>query len=610
MGQRRTIELGDVTRGLNDFPESAPRGSASEALNVTFEHGGVATRRGVEYVSSIKDGVLGNDPAAQKADFIVKGFWNYTTSSGAEYFLLAWQYHNVGLGQRLGEAVLSVFDEAGQEVGFRRFKGIDGDEVFWHPTYKRWSGIHHQQANSTEVAFVIGTEDHVHVRDDEEKTEHLWVVTAVNDDFCPVDLSPLSTKIRNDGVNDVLPFWGGENVGGPSFADDIGPYRSGNTIGGNVLSSFNLRLVSSVVDKHQPNKEAQVLWSNFGDREGWPQNNIQLIDHKSPSPITGMAPWEGRLVVFTEDSLTTMRVSNGFADKNLVIEGNGCLAPETVKNIALGGSNYIFWIGHDCVYAWNGGSTATMISEPISKRIQNTEALQANNFVLGKGFSTEAAWAFNWKEKNQYWISFGETRSQSCWVYDYRRTCWSIFEVGNEPAVLGMAKSSKPGSKPFAVITKKNRDASDLRLVQMDTGGFTDVISPDKKEVVYDCRWVSNPIIFSGNFAYRFRYFRPTMTMTGDQGIGTTRDIVWMFDNESRRDQKSSGVTGYPLDIDIMRFGQNFGANVMGSPRDWTTRVDLYGGPSKTIKVGFSTTGKPFHLLSGEIDVIDRGTRR
>ena len=189
-----------------------------------------------------------------------------------------------------------------------------------------------------------------------------------------------------------------------------------------------------------------------------------------------------------------------------------------------------------------------------------------------------------------------------------------------------MAKSPKRGTKPFIVVSGAHGDRTKIRVVKADTEGYVDTIDSSGEEHEYHVRWVTVPIIFGGNFVYRWRYFRPTMSMAGDRNENTTRDIVWMFDNELLPDQKKKGVTGYPEHLQVFRMGDAFGAAVMGTPRDWTTRVDLFaeassakgaftivnGGPSRTIKIGFdiSKGNRPFHLLRGELDVIDRGTRR
>ena len=190
-----------------------------------------------------------------------------------------------------------------------------------------------------------------------------------------------------------------------------------------------------------------------------------------------------------------------------------------------------------------------------------------------------------------------------------------------------MAQSSRRGSKPFIAVSGPFGDTGRIRIVQAESNGFVDTIDNTGEERAYHVRWVSNPIIFGGNFAYRWRYFRPTMRMAGDRNPSHTRSILWMFDNELTADQKTSQITGYPEHAAVFRMGDAFGAAVMGSPRDWTARVDLYGeasssvkkdpvfvnsGPSRTIKIGFETTraNRPIHLLSGDLDVIDRGTRR
>ena len=628
MGQRRTIELGDVSRGLNDFPESAPRGSASEALNVTFDHGGVATRRGVSFTGSVS----GHD--ANKSQLLIKGFWCFPTTTGEEYFILVWMY---GDGDRVGQAVMSVFDSSGENLGYRRFKTAGDVLITWEVTPQRWSGTAQVNAGETSAVFLIGTEQSSNQLVGGNSTNHLWVVKTqvpeAGQDIPPLSLNRLLTKDRNDGINDVDPFWGVEHPFGPDLADDTGPYIKGQTVGGPVMTRHGERLATNVANltNRDGAESYTVRFSNLGDRRGWPLNNYQFIDEKSPGPVTGMAEWEGRLVVFTEDTLSTVRFDSQVqVHKNLVVNGNGCVSHGTVQNISHGGGNWVFWLGYDGVYAWSGGSTPEQISAPIAKRFASSDFLQPGDFVEPNinGFEgLDQPWSFNWKEKNQYWLVLaGQNSADKALVFDYKRKSWSIVRIGGRPHILGMAKSPKRGTKPFIVVSGAHGDRTKIRVVKADTEGYVDTIDSSGEEHEYHVRWVTVPIIFGGNFVYRWRYFRPTMSMAGDRNENTTRDIVWMFDNELLPDQKKKGVTGYPEHLQVFRMGDAFGAAVMGTPRDWTTRVDLFaeassakgaftivnGGPSRTIKIGFdiSKGNRPFHLLRGELDVIDRGTRR
>ena len=78
-------------RGLHDYPEQAPLGSASQAYNVDLFEGGVAPRNGMYELHTTQ-----SEPGA--GDHIVRGFWNHVDAHGQENFIVAWVSSNTKYG--------------------------------------------------------------------------------------------------------------------------------------------------------------------------------------------------------------------------------------------------------------------------------------------------------------------------------------------------------------------------------------------------------------------------------------------------------------------------------------------------------------------------------
>ena len=71
-------------RGLHEFPEKAPIGSAREALNVEYRYGGVSRRRGTVNLGSIQTERFEN------RERVGLGMWEWNLNDGRTYHLVAW----------------------------------------------------------------------------------------------------------------------------------------------------------------------------------------------------------------------------------------------------------------------------------------------------------------------------------------------------------------------------------------------------------------------------------------------------------------------------------------------------------------------------------------
>jgi hypothetical protein len=609
-GRRRTLKVKDLTLGLHDFPERAKPGNASVATNVEFVNGGISTRPG----TSRKATLINN----QKHDF--KGCWFWRDSAGTGLHVVAYVIRDGGGNDDEGR--LLVLTPSGALVQTLVFTDTFGVAANFEagPDFGRWSATPWMDAGIDEPVLIIGVSNpHNRVA-----ASHLFVLRT-QPGGGPGNQYALATTLavnRNVGVQNPgvpeFPFWGGEIASASIESDDLGPYLTvQNEVGGGVVSIHDERLVTNLTNlTPNVNNRFSVRLSNVGDKDGWPEAGVAFVDERSPEKITGMAEWEGRLLVFTPSSMSSIIYGDRFTfNKNVVLRNTGCVSHQTIQQISKGGRNWVVWLAQDGVYAWSGGADPDYVSDRIEKRIRS------DRHPTDWG----SAWSFHWPEKNQYWLIIPDEYrfgAAFAYVWDYYYDAWSEFEMGTgngRPYLLGISHDNarwKQGVRRPLIFLDENGDSDDLSVFSMNFGSYTDVGLASGS--AYKTKWESHPIPFNDNTTRRFRYLRPTLAMHNDKEPNDTRTFYWMLDEQSRNQSNTAGqsgtVPGHPEGADV---GGLFGAVVFGQDRlgvigTFEHRVDMHGGVARDVRFGVesATANRPVQVLSVEIDLLNRGARR
>ena len=102
---REVIRLPKL-RGLNDYPDKAPLGSASEAYNVEFNLGGVSPRKGFEKLLSVA--------GPSNHEVFIQGVWPWTDHENNDYLVIAYtdavtDYGYIDLRVPAGGVLIATF---------------------------------------------------------------------------------------------------------------------------------------------------------------------------------------------------------------------------------------------------------------------------------------------------------------------------------------------------------------------------------------------------------------------------------------------------------------------------------------------------------------------
>jgi hypothetical protein len=635
-------------RGINDFPEQAPMGSANEALNVEFRYGGPSRRRG-----SVNLGAVENTPGVG-VTHVGKGVWQWTTASGADYIVAGFtrtaagstvayvQVFAIGGGAPVATFNLtSIHNDLSNDFGsFIQWEGDTGrpwDAVVFTPSGRTFgTGFN---------VFLIGATVSG-VGPNSEHGSGLWCLYESNgvqafshsNGFACLPVQPFDRgSITELGGPEAVRYWNNNlNVRGVPNAvtgDDSPPYlgesdltsneiQSGETrglIGGDIVTCYRGRTV--VAGFRDEAQRAAIRFSNFGDIivdagtnnnannhprlqaiQGWPAHNVVWFHGPDGSPITGMSVWRDFLLVFKERSLVLCRFT-GLEDFTLLqqIDGVGCVSKASVVNVHHGGKDLVFFMADDGVYAWNG--TPTYISGPIERRL--------------RAHALAESVAVNYPEANQVWFFVGPaagTNNGVWFVYDYLNDYWSELDYGGNFDAASTISGTQGGDvyRPVALARQPPPGVagnSTLRMIVFDITGADGAFSGS---VSYAARYETTRFPFGHHQVRRYRFLRLAMQ---DADIAGNATAYWMLDNQDRNASNNNsqnttlGVTSLTAGFGTLTFGNA----LFAADGFFSSRVPLHGGPARWMRWGVESVGQDlgqWHLLSAEIDTRRKEGRR
>jgi hypothetical protein len=594
----RPFKIGPPTRGLTDFPERATPEHSTQALNVEFSGGGVATRRGTDLIS---ESFYSDSGAANRSTIVklVKSFQQ--GSSNAE------------------TVVVGLIPTAGAE---------DNEERLLIRKQENFGGLASHQLNAPNFFSVDSASSrwdacmfngNLVVCTDTNRSEHPQVHYSIRGDWDRV--VSLSGADHGPVNRSMFPYHAGE-AADSGHSDDPGTYdfMAGRAFRARYCRAHKGRLILAHFDMIKlplglhGNMAKSILWySNVFDVQGWPIENIYLPVEGDQGAITGLAERSGSVVVFRESSISLYRINNpgplGQTYRQ-VISDRGCIAHSTIIDDVNGMTCFL---SNDGFYGFDG-SRLHHLSAPISRTMQS---------IIENG-SLGGAHAIHYVKKRQVWLAVpGKgVAPDHVLVMDYRfghkgAPAWSVFEFqaaswddGQFKVSLGGFCTNNGSSEIYGVIVGSDGIADYERF---DVGDATDQQNGSTNG--FRSRWESGPIRYGDGTVDRLRYIRPTVRPTMDRAI-----TAWWRHDEQPPDEaddfNGQSVTFAPDDdsggVALGAFVLN--TDRLGGAEDHAKRLDVHsGGLGRTFRVGFQTdaaAGYKFDIRQLRLDVLKRRTRR
>ena len=632
MARSRTIRVGPPVKGLTDFPEHSGPEHSTIATNVEFRHGGVSTRKGSRRV-------LNNfyqDSGATARDCVVKlvkGIRGVTFGqvmvvglvplAGVEAFeeRLILAYFTDGSHPAVGAAdappLLSAQLRAPNRATVNVGPGFRWDACLFN---------HMTQANPLLVVCSDTRIDADPGADDATVYVAWWNQIPIMFEMTGVQRVSTAALLG-------IPFHKGV-FAASRFADDPGNYV---TVGlrARFCRSHGARLVlgniGHVKAAGMPEGAESFLWfSNYGDLQGWPLDNLVPPLSGDTGPITGLGENGRDLIVFRRNSVSVFYHPGELPDNwsyRQVVRDRGCVAHSTIIDNVEGRT---LFLAADGFYAFDGSPSLLYLSKPIERTLRR--ALEAQ----GAG----AAWAVHYPAARQVWLAIPTAAATPdlIFVMDYGHAesawgegaspVWSIFEyqVGawaagaQKKRLCGMAAAGAldgalPQGTPFPTLFGIGQRASGtIDYEQFDVGDAIDEQGAATPRG-FVSEWESGPVQFGKGDVDRWRFLRPTIRPQGN----FSNTVWWRRDGQAYNGGGNDNGQSTTVSMAAQGGGNTLGAFVLGTDRigaaeDHQVRVDVHsGGVGRYGRFGIRTNGsnsRKFDIRGVEIDVLDKGVRR
>ena len=647
-------------RGLHDFPERAPIGSAAVATNVEFVNGGVQTRGGVN--------IIGTQDLAGNTLLTPRGLWNWTHPSGRSFIILGWV---ASIGDDAGKGYISVFDDSGVfltrfglsdstdtvHAGYNghhlmvpaspggrnsnygaRYNFLD-DSIFWAGTAFHPAGL---PVGNPETFFVISTEKqlgYVNVsaaggafnKSYSGRDAQMWALVAVPG-------GGLECHALHATDRERFAYWGGETPSSASF-DDAGPYLytgpphvavgfdEGHAsiideVGGHSLVNYKNRLV--VAGHSEPSQSLAVRFSNFGDlalsnqhggvaTTGWPANNVFFLPSTDSTAVTALHVWYNYLLVFQERTLTVLTFDDiQNAAVVGVFAGVGAVGPGAVVSGSRNGRDVIFFTSADGFYAYDG--QLTYISGPIEKSLRGR--LSAEYFRAVVAYRPEVGQVWFQCEVRQA----HEKRSASQWfIFHINTGDWTVFDFGGNKFFDVALVTNGPNAPNIQRLVGANVDTQGkINLIRLTHSALTrDLLESGASASQFYRRYELQRVAYGRHQVRRWSFLRLSQEEFDDNG---NVRVYWKMDNQSHAAAIAAGQ--YTNINSIAGSPDTFGTHVFGNANFgelgfFQTRVALHGGPARWFRFGIENgsafggaTNTHWHVNAVELDTRRKEGRR
>ena len=642
-------------RGLHDFPEVAPKGSAAESVNMEFADGGPRRRRGCVRMDKIIAGDADNIADGSKYEIYGKGIWSWTHSDGSQYLIVGYNLASGGIGS----AHLRVCTPTGQTVTDFDLNTVDQPglpgradaslAISWPAAEaQRWDAtVFHPGGlgqDAPGAVFVFATHEPAALPVDEARPFQqaapslwaLWRPTVAGQGEW--ECRPIDAIDRDANVS--LRYWGNTtgNMGVPSehHGDDPGPYLGGTSLrstphpgtrrlmSGSFVQAYKNRLF--VAGFYRNNESQTIRFSNLGDMDpavlvgprnvidgvqqqrrgvvqGFPTNNVVHLAEGDPTEITGMCTWTDFLVVFKRRSVTLLAMQNSIDDMQVVKqdEATGHVGATPPVQVKTDQGVFLFFVGESGFYVWNG--QAEYISGPIERRLRSDGGTRGTVMV-------------SYPDKEQVWFHVpGNGNSPKSYVFDWQRKQWSTADHGGQ--FLAMCESfGTDARKSVPVVLTKVKWAglrrlehahlgqSLLNIVRLDAG-FTDEaflalpgVNASDLGAAYSSRYETQRIAYG---KFQPRNWRILRLAAEQSPLRALIDVYWCFDNQSREAAIANGqVTQVSFRPPSPGDEQAaFGAGVVGNAEFvWgdknfhQLRIPMAGGKARWFRFGVECAGE------------------
>lgn len=621
-------------RGIHDFPEKAPRGSAEEALNVYMQQGGPSPRGGTVVMRRI---AVGAD--ALKG----RGLWPWRTTSGALYLVAAYVdtatlegYIDV---MNSGGVLIASFNLSALpgNTGFGNTGGRydTGDNEAWGATVFQPMGLPFDAGYN---ALIVGTD-----------APQFGVAPPRNDTVGALFAIIQSNLPGNTNGFHCLPiapldrtgtrYWGSAGdlgVPGNVEADDGGGYiGAGNDrtlftdrplIGGRAPITYRGRLC--VARLNDGSNRTALRFSNIGDlaiamegnndvpfravaHQGWPANNIVWFHDPDPTPLVGQVIWKDFLIVCKSNSLHMCRFSS-ILDFTVIqqVIGIGVIGPNAMATVHHAGRDILFFASGDGVYAWDG--QVRYVSGPIEKRFR--KQIQS----LGNAMMVVSPW------HNQLWIQVGQAIAPSAstsgshptwFVFDYRTGDWTEYDfLGKFDAATHYSFGV---SSPYDIPTMLARvprpgggGGNGLNVSRHNAGNVDTAHEPVGAQVGPETRWQSQRIAYG---KHQVRIWRILRLDQQESGSAANVTVYWMLDNQTRAAAIAAGQSTSMLTVgeNPGTFGTlTFGNATFGQRGYVSSRIPMGGGPARWMRFGIETLQSTIGPVQWMVNSAEIDTRR
>lgn len=601
MAPRRTIRVGPPVRGLTDFPEHSTPEHSTQALNVEFTGGGVATRRGTRRM--VTDLYTQGGVARAATVKLVRSFAD-AGNNGFGLPMTAVGFVPTAGGDADEERLMILTADAGVVLDQAQLHAAQAQFTNDSPS-SRWDSCLFFQASRRRPDLIVCT-------------DHLDAAAATVRTFNRIN--GFGSVV---GVNRTANPFHGTIVNPSPTADDPGDYTivAGLPLRARFCRTHRSRLVlghfaaQNWLGVAPPDLRATIWISNTGDANGWCLENIVQPQSGDATPITGLGEWQQHIVVFREASASLYWMTGPLPDSAVyrqVVTGRGCVAHGTILDDVLG---MTIFLAADGLYGFNGTPEPKYLSAPIERSLR--AALDAQ--------PVSGAYAVHYPLRRQVWLVVPRSGPVPNWAYvmDYGVTppAWSEFEfwtgvgaVGGGAMRLGGIGARNDGMRVYGVT---HGLTGTLDYEQFDTGDAVD--GQNGTEVGFLSRWESGPIGFGRADVNRWRYLRPTIRPQGNHAA-----TLWWRRGGQRFDEASLNAQSTTASMDGEGGGNGLGAFVLGTDplgaaEDHQLRVDVHsGGRGRSGRVGIQSVGagaapvvrRKFDVRGIEIDVFDEAVRR
>ena len=232
--------------------------------------------------------------------------------------------------------------------------------------------------------------------------------------------------VATNNVDPVVVFKGGSNTKWEELLSTV----DGVTFRAKFLVEFKSHLLFFDTTEGGNRLPQRVRWSNTGDPSNIDTGNASYIDLPGTDWISGAVEFKSDLLCILKEASIWVCWATGDSDifdVNRKIDGQGCLAPRTVKVI---NGNVVF-LGRDDVYLFDGVALYPLginTDDPQSTKVRQELISQLNYSQIERSF------ALVYEQDKEYciFVPTSGTYPDTAFIYNYELRSWSKNTFAND----------------------------------------------------------------------------------------------------------------------------------------------------------------------------------